>query len=193
MTMHNPWDIPPFPIRGDDVQDTTFAGVGRVLTQWEMIEVELAQVYGWLVKRPDDIEALHQYGMPQIFEKRIKGLSDVADVYFRWNAHQDAEGEFRSLSTKVRNFSARRNDVAHSIVQPFQWIVSPELNGPLQFCAVPPHYAGKKFDPQNMPRFIYTSVELTALSNALFYVAEGAKQFKWKLILGEDGVPPEGS
>ena len=95
--------------------------------------------------------------------------------------------------TKVSKFSARRNDVAHSIVRPLQWIVSPKLEGPLQFCAVPPHYTGKKFDPQNMPLFIYTSVELAALSKALFYVAQDAAQFKWKLILGEDGVPPEPS
>ena len=188
--MPNPWDIPPFPIRGDDDQDTTFAGVGRLLTQWEMIEVELAQIYGWLVNRPDEIEALHQYGVPGTFTERIKGLRMVADVYFQWNPHQDSEAEFCSLTTKVLNFSARRNDVAHSVVRPFQWMVSPNLEGPLQFCAVPPHYNGKKFDLQNMPSFIYTSVELVALSNALFYVTEAAATFKLKLILGEDGVPP---
>ena len=191
--MPNPWDIPPFPIRGDDNQDTTFAGVGRVLTQWEMIEVELAQIYGWLDMRPDQIEALHRYGEPQSFRERKKGLQAVADLYFRRNPHQTAEGEFCTLITKVYNFSARRNDVAHSIVRPFQWILSPKLEGPLQFCAVPPHYTGKKFDPQNMPLFIYTSVELVALSKALFYVAQEAAKFKWKLILGEDGVPPEPS
>jgi hypothetical protein len=191
--MANPWDIPPSPIRGDDDQETTFAGVGRVLTQWEMIEVELAQIYGWLVMRPDQIEALHLYGEPQIFRERIKGLQVVADVYFRWNPQQDAEGGFCTLITNVCNFSARRNDVAHSIVRPFQWIIPPKLEGPLQFCAVPPHYTGRKFDPQNMPLFIYTSVELAALSKALFCVAQDAAKFKWKLILGEDGVPPEPS
>jgi hypothetical protein len=189
--MHNPWNIPPFPVQGDDDQDTTFAGVGRLLTQWEMVEVELAQIYGLLVNRPDEIEALHQYGVPQIFRERIKGLRAVADVYFRWNPHQDTEAEFYSLTTKVHNFSERRNDVAHSIVRPFQWIIPPNLEGPLQFCAVPPQYTGKKFDPQNMPLFIYTSVELVALSNALFYVAQDAAKFKLKLILGEDGVPPK--
>ena len=164
-----------------------------VLTQWEVIEVELAQIYGWLVMQPDEMEALHEYGGPPIFRERIKGLRVAADVYFRWNPHQDTEGEFCTLVTKVSKFSARRNDVAHSIVRPLQWIVSPKLEGPLQFCAVPPHYTGKKFDPQNMPLFIYTSVELAALSKALFYVAQDAAQFKWKLILGEDGVPPEPS
>jgi hypothetical protein len=188
--MYNPWDIPPLPKRGDDDQDTTFAGVGRVLTQWEMIEVRLAEIYSWLDNRPEELEALQDYGKPQIFKERMKALRIVADVYFRGTPHQATEGEFYNLTTKVSNFSARRNDVAHSIVTPFQWIISPKLEGPLQFCAVPPHYAGKKIDPKNMPSFIYTSVELIALSNALFYVADDAEKFKWKLMLGEDGVRP---
>jgi hypothetical protein len=39
--------------------------------------------------------------------------------------------------------------------------------------------------------FAYTSLELTALSRALFDVAQEAAKFKWKLMLGEDGVPPD--
>ncbi len=192
--MPNPWDIPPFPKRGDDNQDTTFAGVGRVLSQWEMIEVVLSHVYAWLVNRPNEIEATRQYGEgKQSFEQRIKALLVIADAYFRWNPHQETEGELSALSNMTRNFAARRNDVAHCIVRPLQWIVSPGLDGPLQFCAMPPDYTGKKFDPQNMPTFAYTSVELTALSNALFYVAQDAEKFKWKLMLGEDGSPPDSS
>jgi len=190
--MPNPWDIPPFPKHGDDNQDTTFAGIGRVLSQWEMIEAILSHVYAWLVNRPDEIEAIRQYGEgKQSCEQRIKGLLVIADAYFRWNPHQETEGELSVLSNTTRNFASRRNDVAHSIVRPFQWIASPGLDGPLQFCAMPPDYAGKKFDPQNMPAFAYTSVELTALSNALFYLAQDAEKFKWKLMLGEEGVPPK--
>jgi hypothetical protein len=167
--MANSWDTPPPPAKGDDDQDITYASVGRVLSQWEMIEVKLSRIYAWLVHRPEDIEAIHQYAEgKRIFEERIKGLWVVADAYFRWNPHQETEGELCALSKLIRNFAPRRNDVAHSIVQPFQWIVSPGLDEPLQFCAAPPHYAGKKFDPQNKPEFIYTSVELPALSNALF-------------------------
>ena len=73
--MPNPWDIPPFPIRGDDHQGTTSAGMGRVLTQWEVIEGELAQIYGWLVMQPDEMEALHEYGEPPIFRERITRAS----------------------------------------------------------------------------------------------------------------------
>lgn len=192
--MPNPWDIPAFPARGDDDQDATYAGVGRVLSQWEMIEVELSHIYAWLMNRPDDMEAVRRYGEGKgIFEERIKGLWVIADAYFRWNPHQETEGELCALSNTIGKFALRRNDVAHCIVRPFQWVVSPHFDGPLQFCAVPPHYAGKKFDPQDMPLFVFTSIELIALSNALFGVTQDAQKFKWRLMLGEDGVAPESS
>ena len=38
--MSNPWDVPPIPNRGDFDEDTTFAGVGRVMSGWELIEVD---------------------------------------------------------------------------------------------------------------------------------------------------------
>jgi hypothetical protein len=125
--MLDSWDIPPCPTKGDDEVDATYAGVGRVISQWEMIEVELSQIYAWLVKRPEEIDAVRLYGEgKRIFEERIKGLLLVADhCYFQWNPHQETEGELRALVRLASNFAARRNDVAHCIVRPFQWIVSP--------------------------------------------------------------------
>jgi hypothetical protein len=189
--MMNLWDIPPPPTKGDDDQEITYAGVGRVLSQWEMIEVRLGYIYAWLMKRPDEIETVRAYGEgKRNFEERISGLRQIAEVYFLWNPHQDTEGELDALISMVRKFAMRRNDVAHCIVQPFQWIESPGRDAPLQFCAAPPLYNGKKFDPQNLPAFVYTSVELITLSNALFGVAQDAERFQWRLMLGEDGVPP---
>jgi hypothetical protein len=186
----NPWDAPPLPKRGDEDQVVTHAGVGRVLSQWEMIEVRLGHIYAWLMNRPDEIEAVREYGEgKRIFEERIKGLCQIANVYFRWNPHQDTEGELHALICITRRYSRRRNDIAHCVVRPFEWAASP--NGRVQFGAFPPLYGGKKFDPQNMPAFIYTSVEMNVLSNALFGVAQNAGKFQWKLMLGEDGVPPE--
>lgn len=189
--MPDPWDIPPFPTRGDDDQDSTFAGIGRVLSQWEMIEVELSHIYAWLMNRPEEIEVLRQYGEKRIFAERIKEFRQIADVYFRGNPHQETEGELSTLTDTICKFAERRNEVAHCIVRPFQWIASPGDEGLLQFCAVPPHYTARKFDFENIPMFAYTSLELTALSRALFDVAQEAAKFKWKLMLGEDGVPPE--
>jgi hypothetical protein len=183
--MRNPWDVPPFPKKGDHDVNSTFAGVGRVLTQWEIIEVKLSHTYGLLLNRPDDLDAARQYGEPLIFKERVKGLEKAAEAYFRWNPNQETETELCGLLSEARKFSARRNDTAHSIVRPFQW-----TDGPQQFGAFPPHYIGKKFDPNDVPAFAYTSVELIALSNDLFYFAEKIDSLNWKLMLGEDGVPP---
>ncbi len=192
--MFNSWDIPPFPKEGDRDQNETFAGVGRVITQWEMLEVKLAQVYGWLAKQPkdpkavDELETVHEYGKPLIFKDRLKGLQDAASRYFEWNPHQDTETELEQLTFSISNFSTRRNEVAHCIVQPMVWNES-DRSGPQQFYAVPPLYNGKKFDPRNMPSFVYTSKELRALSNALFYLTEDTAKFHLRLMLGEDGTP----
>jgi hypothetical protein len=64
-----------------------------VLSQWEMIEVELSHMYAWLMNRPEEIGVLRQYGEKRIFAERIKELRQIADVYFRGNPHQETEGE----------------------------------------------------------------------------------------------------
>jgi hypothetical protein len=104
--------------QGDDDIEDTYAGVGRVLSQWETAELELSRIYGLLLNRPDDIEAIRLYGDPKIFEERAKGLAAAAEQYFRWNPHQDTEAELSELMLLARQFSARRNEVAHSIVMP---------------------------------------------------------------------------
>ena len=55
--MANPWDTPPLPTYGDDNEDETFTAVGRVMTQWESIEFELARLYSTFVGKPDDYAA----------------------------------------------------------------------------------------------------------------------------------------
>src|SRR5262245_4153884 len=171
------------PDEGDDDIESTFAGVGRVLSQWETIELELSYLYGHLLNQPDDMDIIRQYGDPITFNGRIDGLCRVAKDYFKQNPHQDTEAEFCDLVSRARGFSARRNDVAHSIVRPIQWITPQGIgDAPLQFCAVPPHYIGKKFDAHDMPAFVYTSVELNALNNALFKeIFEPAQKLKWRL------------
>jgi hypothetical protein len=189
--MSNPWDVPPFPTSGDDDPEYTYAGVGRVLSQWETAELELGAIYGLLLNRPDDVAEIRQYGVPNIFEERAKALWAAAEYYFTQNPHQDTEAELSNVLSIARRFSARRNDVAHSIVKPIQWIRRGGVEGPLQFGLVPPNYLAKKFDVLDMPTFVYTSVELNRLSVALHYhLVESAQRLRFKFVLGEDGAPP---
>src|SRR4029078_13418082 len=69
--MSNPWDIPPFPKRGDFDSNLTYAGVGRVISHWEMLEYKLARLYSAFVGKPDTYYATQEYGIPNIFRLRF--------------------------------------------------------------------------------------------------------------------------
>ncbi len=164
--MANPWDIPPYPTEGDETEDITYAGVGRVLSHWEMIEVELSHIYSLFLDRFEEIEALREYGVPRIFEERIKGLIAASEHYFRAYPSQDLESEFSGIVTKVRNFLARRNDIAHSIVRPLEWIIWPgqfsaECGDAILLSATPLH--GEKI---HSPRSTYLRLHLSRDENA---------------------------
>jgi hypothetical protein len=103
--------------------------------------------------------------------------------------------DFRSgKRDNAHGFATRRNEIAHSIVIPFEWIVPGTNGGREQYCAAPPRHHGRKFDPNDKPAFAYTLNEMAALTRAVHdYVVEPAQRLKFKLWLGEDGVPPKQS
>ena len=120
--MENPWDIPPFPKRGDPFDDLTYAGVGRVMSQWETVEYRLAHLYSAFVGRPDDVSAIREYGAGTIFRQRIEALTRKAEAYFIKHSHHGRESEFAELLHGLSLFVERRNDVAHGIVGQIQLI-----------------------------------------------------------------------
>jgi hypothetical protein len=190
--MPDPWDIPPFPARGDDHEDTTYAGIGRITSRFEEIEVELSYIYSLFVDRPEEMEAIKEYGTENNFHERIGRLVKAGHGYFLRQPNQELEADFDRITDIARKYAARRNDIAHGIVRPFQWITLPSGNAidasqSLQFCVVPPHYKGKKFDPQDMPIYVYTRRELNALEVAMFHFDLEAGKFKLDLMTD---VPP---
>lgn len=185
--MADPWDPPPLPSRGDDDDDATYAGVGRVMSRWEAVEIELAHLYTVLVGRPHDAGATREYGSGRIFHERLATLCAAAEDYFRIDPNQTREGETRELLRKVRGYSDRRNEIAHGIVRQISWVrglreyLSPDAIGHIQFCLVPPHYTFRKFDQANRPAYAYTSQELLILEQHLFDLAEEVQAFRLTL------------
>jgi hypothetical protein len=118
LAMNNPWDIPPLPTVADEDIEITYSGIGRVTSAWEGIEVNLGRIYSFLLEDPDGYETMRKYGEGRIFKDRFKELQRAADQFFFKRHDQQIEGEFHHLAIKVVGFSDRRNDVAHSIVNP---------------------------------------------------------------------------
>jgi hypothetical protein len=188
--MSDPWDAPPFPTRGDDADDTTYAAVGRFISAWEEAEVALSLVHAALVKRPFDAEAIWGYGDERIFRDRLKALNNVAAGFFCGRPDQALEGDFKALSDKACGFAARRNEVAHGIVRPIQWYdhaFGPDrirqTDSPDNYCLVPAHYTHRKFEREPYrPKYAYTSVELLSLEKGIRTLTGDAMGFREKVF-----------
>ncbi len=139
--------------------DDTYAGVGRALTQWEEIELALSFLYGTFVGKPNDAEAFREYGKGPIFDSRMTGLKEAAAKFFIAHHHQELEGVFDKLAEDIRNFSHRRNEIAHGTVRPMLWL-RPSKTDPFTYCLIPSHYTKKKFDAAGLPVYVYTFWEL---------------------------------
>jgi hypothetical protein len=77
--IHDTWDAPPIPQHGDLDENSTYAGVGRVLSGWEAMEAELSHLYAAFVGKFHQAEAYREYGAGgQIFANRMLTLRTSA-------------------------------------------------------------------------------------------------------------------
>lgn len=183
----HPWEIPPFPKRGDGSDRTTYAAVGHAISQWEVIEVEFAHLYSVLVAHSRfDVAANRAYGEPPNFKDRLAKLERMGKRYFTRYPSQENEGEFCQLTSRALHFSARRNDIAHSVARPIHWIRKPPrtiIDGPkkMRWCLVPPHFKRTKFTNGHMPLYVYTSKEILFFAGHFRALALSVNRLTYKL------------
>jgi hypothetical protein len=81
--MSNPWDRPPIPPRGDYSEDITYRSVGRFISSWESIEVELSHLYAIFVGKYFKPEAYDEYhDQSKTLKQRLRTLEEAARLYF---------------------------------------------------------------------------------------------------------------
>jgi hypothetical protein len=194
--MSNPWDNPPLPSNGDVNIDAVFNGVGRVMTQWEGIEVGLSRIYSHFLFMPDDFPTIRKYGSGYKFRDRFADLEEVAERFFVAHPDQHLEGEFHQIGVYVVGFSDRRNDVAHGIVNPIQfydWYKTraAEIKPRTTYWALlPPYHTFRKHLANGEPAYAYTSKELLALEQQLIAIYGEISQYRGKLVMhGFPGAP----
>lgn len=165
--------------------NTTYAGIGRVTSEWEGVEVQLSVLYSLFARRFEELEALREYGNGAVFAHRVEKLGRAKDIFFQKMPDQGLEAEYDALVERVRRFADRRHDVAHGIVRPIQWIYPPDTSStkpvPFSFCVIPPNYKKKHFDPANMPLYVYTRPQLDILQGAIFGLIHEIIQYQLKL------------
>jgi hypothetical protein len=179
--MTNPWDVPPLPDRGDDDIERTFAGVGHVLSQWESVEIEMSVLFTLFTNRPADAEARREYGKGTIFANRAIIIEEAAA---KWLRDQTLESEFDRLLCVARHFADRRNDVAHGIVRPIQWVIPIDRQYyRLEYCLAPPYHTYRKYDSNNRPEYIYISETLSDLAHKIRVLCSEVLQFRVRRLL----------
>jgi len=175
----DPWQSTPFPQNGDVHDIATYAGVGRVLSQWEEVEVHLSAIYTILTGKPGDVDAFREYGVGRIFTERVKIFESAVNSFFILHPNQRLEGDIHDLLRGIKRLSDKRNEVAHGIVRPIQWLRARRSDDPAggQFVLVPSHYNKRKFTKRTLPDYAYTSVELHSLEMDLFDVRKALDEY----------------
>ena len=184
--MPNPWDVPPLPTRGDDEAEWTFAGIGRVTSQWEVIEFEFSRLYSIFVGKPD--EEMRGYGQGRIFRDRSEILTKAAEEYFTGQPNQELEGQLHSLMSRAQGFSDRRNEVAHGIVFQLQRLtffrqsVDADVRGKFQYGLVPPYHTLRKHGPDGLPLYAYASTHLLEFEEAMAWLEIDLANYRRQIV-----------
>ncbi len=187
--MGEPWDRPPFPKRGNASQRVLFEFIGRALMAWEEVETALAHLYSiFSCGSKFDQAANREYGEPPNFAPRLRRLEERARGYFVAKPCQEQEGEFDNIIRLATAYAPRRNDIAHGVARPVQWVLDPNshesllsLAGEMQWCVIPPHFRDNKFTSENRPVYVLTSRETNRFSEAFWKITHRATKLATEL------------
>lgn len=149
---------PPIPSRGDSTREVVYEAVGRALSNWEDVELDLACLYAaFLGIKPVDAIAQPEYVAARIFKERADVIVRAGDSHFVKNCDQAIEGEFKQLIIEARLLAERRNDIAHGVVRPVWSMKRPEIE---HFMLMPSTYKHKFFTENANPLYAFSSKEI---------------------------------
>ncbi|SHH24973.1 hypothetical protein SAMN05444169_6534 [Bradyrhizobium erythrophlei] len=168
--MRQPWERPSLVREGDPDPNHTYFSVGRVLSQWEGVEIQLGYVYTAAVGRLGDWWALLEYGEGRAFLGRFNILKAAISNLFVRLPNQEVEGKLDCFLIKVNDFAARRHDVAHGIVRDrgwANWRLPHDPGDTTGYFLLPSHYKGRAYDSSALPTYAYTAQSMEALRHHL--------------------------
>ena len=168
--MQQPWDRPELVREGDADPKQIYMSVGRVLSQWEGVEIQLGYIYTAATGRHGDWYALLEYGEGNTTARRLRVVHEAVDAFFVRRPYQDAEARVACLLKSAGFFAARRHDIAHGVVRDHTWArwrIPPDRRDPTGFFLLPSHYRGKAFNEEALPAYAYTAASMEALRHQL--------------------------
>lgn len=185
-----PWDyVEPLTSEGDADYNDILRGVGLVLHEWSLVEIALSHLQAILDGNPRDGAAIQAYGMGRVFSSRLEGFKQIASTYFIKNCDQHREAELCGLVLQARNFSIRRNEVAHGVLRDFHSIdlTKDAIEPKLSYFLVCPYYDQKGKSLIDFPFYMYNTKTLDKLAENIAKLQVALEVFS-DLILPDDAV-----
>jgi hypothetical protein len=186
-----PWEVPDPPENGDATHDVTFAAVGEALSKWEWFEGNLSLVFSCLLGTGyGNMAALRAYGSVESFRGRATLIEHAAEVHFKYKPSDALHGDLKNLlRMALNNFSGRRNEIAHGIVNPYITIEN-ERAVRKGFVLYPAYYATRKRTlPQigepvmdTKANYVYSSVEIKKFAEEFGKLAETTIEILTRII-----------
>jgi hypothetical protein len=158
------WNRRPWPHRGDADMNVLYAAVGRFMSQWERYEGVLSLLFSAFVSDLESKAARRAYASVRTFEGRAEMLRASSAAYFEEHPSTERQDSFKIILTDATQFSPRRNDVAHGVLDYYFPEDHHEHSEPialdLEYGLYPSYASFKERDLANVPTYCYTSVEL---------------------------------
>jgi hypothetical protein len=175
----NAWDRPdPMPGKGNKGPEAVYAAVGEALSIWETVEEHLAHIFSVLIglRRPSTA-AVRAYGSLTTFRGKSEMIAAAAEVYFHDHPDEGLQQKFNDALKAAIGFSARRNEIAHGIVQ--QLKKAP--NQSLGFFLRPPFYNSSKVKWGFGPIYRYDSKTIKAFQDGFVQTVIELNQIFWMI------------
>jgi hypothetical protein len=161
------WDRRPWPDSGDPDPQITFAAVGEALSHWEHLEGVVASLFASFVSdHGDNVPAKRAYVAVRTFEGRAEMLRASAEAFFAAFPDKDVQDTYEKFLRSIKEFSPRRNDIAHGVVAEFhRKIVSDLVYVPNYFALYPTIASFKQRSIDGIPSYCTGSAEIIYFSN----------------------------
>jgi hypothetical protein len=175
--MGNRWDVQGLASHGDQSEEVLYAAVGRALSLWEELEEDLADLFAGFVGSEKRVHsssnpACRAYGSIPNFSSRADMLSAAAEAFFENFSHPALRSRYRETIKQCREFSARRNEIAHGTLH-----YDSELGCFLR----PAYYNSRKFPDDHSPAYQYASKEIHYYAEQFILLTEAIRELE-KLV-----------
>jgi hypothetical protein len=120
--MSNPWDDRPWAVDGEKSENDLFIAVGKALSHWELVEQAIAGLFTLVTVGSyfaPSAPALRAYSSVGSTSNRIQLVRAALEGWLReWKDCPLGENAL-SLLNECGGWAARRNDIAHGLVDRF--------------------------------------------------------------------------